>query len=69
MQLYQLDDSHLGSVAATGASPGDAGVTAVALGIAGGHVLEQLVRHVFLGDVSKGSAIIGWPIPRCPGAA
>ena len=49
-KLHQLDDRHLRSVATTGAGTGHPGVAAIAVSVLGSNLLEQLVRHIFLGD-------------------
>ena len=48
--LDQLDHSGLGGVAPADAGAGDAGVTAVALRVAGGQLLEDLLADVLTGD-------------------
>ena len=51
--LHQLDDGHLGGVAAAGAHLQHPGVAAVAVGVLGADLVEQLLGHVLLGDVSQ----------------
>ena len=48
--LHQLDDGHLGSVAATNADAGHSRVAAIAVGILRSGFLEDLVRDIFLRD-------------------
>ena len=47
----QLDDGHLGDVAAAGADLDDAGVAAVAVSILGAVLVDDLLGHGLLGDV------------------
>lgn len=48
--LHQLNDRHLSSIAAANAGADDAGIAAIALGIAGSNLLEQLLAHILAGD-------------------
>ena len=55
--LHQLDDRHLSGVTAALTDANHAGVATVALSILGSDLLEQLVGHIFLGDVAQGTAV------------
>ena len=55
----KLDDSHLGSVAATGTDLCDAGVTAAAVRILGSDLLEQLSGDVLFCDERHNLSLVG----------
>ena len=50
----QFDDGHLSSVASSGPDADDAGVTAVAAGVAGSDLVKNLLDDVFLCDKGHG---------------
>src|SRR3954454_21404310 len=50
--LHQFDARHVGAVALAGAEPEDARVAAVALQVAGRHLVDQLVRHFAVAEVT-----------------
>ena len=58
-RLHQLDDGHLGRVAAAGANADHPGVAALPVGILGAQLLEELVGHILLGDEAQGLAVGG----------
>ena len=52
LRLDQLEDCHLGGIAAADANLHDAGVAAVAVSVLGADLVKQLLCHIFLGDVA-----------------
>ena len=57
--LHQLDDGHLGGVAAAGAHLQHPGVAAVAVGVLGADLWNSLLAHILLGEVGQGLAVSG----------
>ena len=53
----ELQNCHLGSVAAASADLDDAGVAAVAVSVLGADLVKQLLCNIFLGDVSVDLAL------------
>ena len=45
-RLDQLDNGHLGGIAATGTDPDDAGVAAIAVGILRADLVDQLLGNI-----------------------
>src|SRR5215216_3432633 len=58
VNLDQFDPGHGCVVAVAGAELEDAGVAAVAVGVARGHVVEQLVSHVLVADEGDDLAVV-----------
>ena len=57
--LHQLDDGHLGSVAAANTDAGHSRVAAIAVGILRSEFLEDLVRDIFLRDEGQSLTVSG----------